>query len=80
MCPPDDPVQPPPTDLDAIRAEIARRHAIAAEMGQTWPTPAEVARRQAAIQAVIETARTLPVISDASEDEILGYGEDGLPT
>jgi len=72
MCPPDDPVQPPPADLDAIRAEIARRHAMAAEIGQSWPTPAEIARRRTAIQAVIETARTLPVISAASEDEILG--------
>ena len=82
MSPPDDPIrsEPMPSDAEAIRAEIARRRAEADARGMTWPTPEEIARRRAVIRRAQAAIRALPILSDASEDEILGYDESGLPT
>ena len=41
---------------------------------------AEIERRRAAINAIVERFAKLPVLDDRSEDEILGYDEHGLPT
>jgi hypothetical protein len=79
MSPPDDPIMPfePATlTLDEAKAAIARHRAA----GSPPPPPEEIERRRAAIQAIIERARALPVLSDASEDEVLGYDENGIPT
>jgi hypothetical protein len=82
MTPPDDPIrnEPVPSDAESIRAEIARRRAEAEALGATWPTPEEVARRRAVIRRAQAAIRALPVLSEASADEILGYDENGLPT
>ncbi|MFM7346691.1 MAG: hypothetical protein ACKO1J_15145 [Tagaea sp.] len=82
MSPPDDPIRsdPMPNDIDTLRAEIARRRAEAEAQGAVWPTPEEVARRRAVIRRAQAAIRALPVLSDASADEILGYDENGLPT
>ncbi|MCM0022259.1 MAG: type II toxin-antitoxin system VapB family antitoxin [Tagaea sp.] len=79
MTPPDDPVLPPePTvwTLDEARAAIARHRAA----GSPPVPPDEVERRLAAMQSIVARARALPRLSDASEDEILGYDENGIPT
>ncbi len=70
MTPPDDPVQPPPTDLDAIRAEIARRARLPVD-------PAEIARRHAAIERFRARMAEIPVLNNLTEDEILGDPADG---
>jgi antitoxin VapB len=55
----------------ALKSEVARE--------QSQAKPIDEARR-ARIDAIVERARKLPVISDMSEDEILGYDEFGAPT
>lgn len=78
MTPPDDPVMPPePTvwTLDEARAAVARHRAA----GSPALPPEEVERRCSAIQAIIERGRARPNLSDASEDEILGYDGNGIP-
>jgi hypothetical protein len=34
----------------------------------------------AAIDAIIERCKALPILDDRSDDEILGYDENGLPS
>lgn len=36
-------------------------------------------RRRRSLEDVVERFRALPLIDDRSAEEILGYGEDGLP-
>lgn len=35
---------------------------------------------RAIVREIIERARRLPVVDQRTEDEILGYGENGLPS
>jgi antitoxin VapB len=55
----------------ALKSEVARE--------QSRAKPVDEARR-ARIDAIVESARKLPVMSDMTEDEILGYDEIGAPT
>ena len=41
---------------------------------------AEIERRRRAIDAIVAQAHKLPILDDRTEDEILGYDENGLPT
>jgi antitoxin VapB len=41
---------------------------------------AEVARKVAALMAIVARTRDLPRLTDATDDELLGYDEDGLPS
>jgi antitoxin VapB len=63
------------TMTQAIRTSLAER--LARERGRR---EGEIARRRAAIDAIVERAAALPVLDDRSEDEILGYGPDGVPS
>jgi antitoxin VapB len=40
----------------------------------------DVERRRKTIDAIIDHCAALPVLDDRTEDEILGYDENGLPT
>jgi antitoxin VapB len=40
---------------------------------------ADLERRRKAIDAIAEHCAALPVLDDRSEDEILGYDENGVP-
>jgi len=40
----------------------------------------EIERRRADIEEAVARIRKLPVLDDRTDDEILGYDEDGLPT
>jgi antitoxin VapB len=59
----------------AIRVSLEERLA-----RETRQREAEIERRRAAINAIVERFSRLPVLDDRSEDEILGYDEHGLPT
>jgi hypothetical protein len=59
----------------AIRVSLEER--LARERQQR---KAEIERRRAAINAIVERFSRLHVLDDRSEDEILGYDEHGLPT
>ena len=41
---------------------------------------ADLERRRARINAIVERVAKLPVLDDRSPEEILGYDENGLPT
>jgi len=41
---------------------------------------ADIDRRRRAINAIVERFAKLPVLDDRSDEEILGYDENGLPT
>ena len=63
------------TMTQAIRTSLAER--LARERGRREDG---IARRRAAIDAIVERAAALPVLDDRSEDEILGYDADGVPS
>ena len=41
---------------------------------------AEIAERKAAIMAIAREIAAMPVISDMTDDEFLGYDENGIPS
>jgi antitoxin VapB len=55
----------------AVNTELAKE---AAGVDPGWE------RRWQEIRRIQERSRALPVLDSRSDDEILGYGEDGLPT
>jgi antitoxin VapB len=63
------------TMTSAIRVALEQR--LHQERGRRR---AEVDRRRKAIDAIIERCASLPILDDRSEDEILGYDENGLPS
>jgi antitoxin VapB len=63
------------TMTSAIRVALEQR--LQQERGRRR---AEVDRRRKAIDAIIERCASLPILDDRSEDEILGYDENGLPS
>lgn len=57
---------------DAVRESLTRtKAALQADRA------AEIARKRAAILAIVEKLRDVPIIDTRSEDEILGYNEFG---
>lgn len=58
----------------AIRTALEERLARARRRRQ-----AEIERKRAAIDAIVERFSKLPVLDDRSPDEIIGYDEHGLP-
>jgi antitoxin VapB len=40
----------------------------------------DVEARKAAVMEIVHRIRALPVLDDRTDDEILGYDENGLPT
>jgi antitoxin VapB len=68
-----------------VSPDEAVRDAVERAVAQTPPaprerTPEEVEERYQALMAIARRAHALPVISDMTEDEILGYDENGIPT
>jgi antitoxin VapB len=59
----------------AIRAALEER--LAREKRRR---EADIERRRQAINAIVERFASLPVLDDRSDEEILGYDENGLPT
>ena len=59
----------------AIRAALQER--LAREKRRR---EADIERRRQAINAIVERFASLPVLDDRSDEEILGYDENGLPT
>jgi antitoxin VapB len=59
----------------AIRAALEER--LAREKRRR---EAGIERRRQAINAIVERFASLPVLDDRSDEEILGYDENGLPT
>ena len=43
-------------------------------------TPQNAQTRYAALMAIVQKARTEPVLDSRSDDEIMGYGDNGLPS
>ena len=60
---------------EALRQLLAEEEARAAAARE-----AEVAERKAAIMAIARKIAAMPVISDMTDDEILGYDENGIPS
>ena len=58
----------------AIRTALEERLARAKRRRE-----AEIARKRARIDAIVERFSKLPVLDDRSPDEIIGYDENGLP-
>lgn len=58
----------------AIRTALEERLARAKRRRE-----AEIERKRAAIDAIVERFSKLPVLDDRSPDEIIGYDEHGLP-
>ena len=73
-----------------VTPDEAVRQAVEREVALTLPpapandrparTPEEVEARYQALMAIARRAHARPVISDMTEDEILGYDENGIPT
>ena len=63
------------TMTQAIRTSLAER--LDRERGRR---EGEIERRRAAIDAIVGRAAALPVLDNRSEDEILGYDADGVPS
>lgn len=58
----------------------AVRQALAAELAREGETAeAKVARKRAALTAVVAKAKGLSRLSNQTDDQILGYDEFGLP-
>ena len=58
----------------ALSAELARDEAAQAAQA------AEMAARVAEIQAIVDRYAALPRLNDLTDDELLGYDENGLPS
>lgn len=63
------------TMTQAIRTALAERLARLDRRRE-----AEIERRRRAIDELVARSRTLPILDDRGEDEILGYDEHGIPS
>lgn len=66
---------------EAVRQAVERE--VATEGPRTRPherSPEEAAELYEKLMAIARRAHARPVLNDLSEDEILGYDEDGIPT
>lgn len=70
-----------------VSLDEAVRQAVEREVAQTpaAPPPRERSPEEAAelyekLMAIARRAHAMPVLSDLTEDEILGYDENGIPT
>lgn len=72
-----------------VSLDEAVRQAVEREVAQTPPappaslrerSPEEAAELYEKLMAIARRAHARPVLNDLSEDEILGYDENGIPT
>jgi len=66
------------TRLTGEDAETALERAIEERLSRVVVSAAE--ERRTALRVFFEQAAHLPVLSERSADEVIGYGPDGLPT
>ena len=67
------------TPEEAVRAAV-EREAVREPPQRPTLTPEQVQARFEALMAIARRAHALPVISDLTDDEILGYDDHGIPS
>ncbi len=67
------------TPDEALRQAVEQAVALAPPSPRAR-TPEEIEERYQALMSIARRAQALPVISNMTEDEILGYDESGIPT
>ncbi len=78
-------------EVEALARELARRRKIPVTEAIRQSLAREVARErmvprpdrdrlEAELMAIAKSAAALPIISDMTDDEILGYDEFGIPS
>lgn len=73
-------VSPDEAVRQAVEREVAKHAPPAPPAPPRERTPEEVAERYERLMEIARQAHALPVISDMTADEILGYDEHGIPS